>query len=72
MRPYVRVCLLHLRYEREVLEGLDEEQQAVDGADVVHLLQLEHEWLQVDVISVALHATDEVEHLEGVAYEVPG
>ena len=44
----------------------------VDGAGAVHLLQLEHEWLQVDVISVALHATDEVEHLEGVAYEVPG
>ena len=36
---------VQLRDEREVLKGLDEEERAVDGAQVVHLLQLEHERL---------------------------
>ena len=36
---------VHLRHERDVLEDPEEEEEAADGAEVLHLLQLPHERL---------------------------
>ena len=41
---------VHLRDHREELEDLDDEQQRTERVEVLHRLQLEHEWLQVDVL----------------------
>ena len=42
---------VHLRDDREVLEDLDEQQEAVDRVEVLHLLEVPHQRLQVQMVA---------------------
>lgn len=57
---------IHLRDDGEIFEDLEEQKQRSDGAEVLHLLQLEHQRLQVDIVFVLPEGVNPRSNVESV------